>query len=97
MLQLKKVDRVVPDPRCGLRESDGGLNVLFVTRSARAQFREAIRIACQGRPATTDVDTRPMGEAKMKSPFMEFSEPFFRFGFKGPLLILVDHGYTSCV
>ena len=56
MLELKKVDRVVPDPRCVLRESDGGLNVLCVTKSARSQFREAKRIACQGRPATTVVN-----------------------------------------
>jgi rhamnulokinase len=47
----KKVDRVVPDPRCGLREGDGGSNVHCVPRSARAWFRKAMRIACQGRPA----------------------------------------------
>jgi hypothetical protein len=48
-LQLKKVDRVVPDPRCCLREGDGASDVLCVTKSARARFREATRIACQGR------------------------------------------------
>jgi hypothetical protein len=71
MPQLKKVDRVVPDPRCDLRESDGGSDVLCTTRSARAQLREAARIACQGSrgsrdklSATTDVNVHPMGEAK---------------------------------
>jgi hypothetical protein len=45
---------------------------LCATRSARAQFRKATRIACQGSrgsrdklSATTDVNLHPMGEAKM--------------------------------
>ena len=66
MPQLKKkVDRVVPDPRYGLRESDGGSIFFCATRSARAQFKEATRITCQGRPATTDVNVHPIGKAKM--------------------------------
>ena len=30
MPQLKKVDRVVPDPRCGFREGDRGLDVIVL-------------------------------------------------------------------
>ena len=47
-LPKEKVDRVVPDPRCGLREGEGGSDVLYVPKFARAWFREATRMACQG-------------------------------------------------
>ena len=33
---VKKVDRVVPGPRCGLREGDVSSDVLCATKSARA-------------------------------------------------------------
>ena len=64
MLQLKMVDRVVTDPCCSLREGYVGSDIICITIVARAQIMESKRIACQGRPATTDEKYHLTGEVK---------------------------------
>ena len=65
MPQLKVVDRIVPDPRSVQRKGDGDAEVLCGPNGARAQFTKTIRIACRGRPATTEANVHPMDKFKM--------------------------------
>ena len=64
--EREEVDRGVPGPHGGLSEGDGGSDIIRSSIFARAQSMEATRVACQGRPATTDEKFHPIGEAKPK-------------------------------